>query len=348
MVEPVTKAGVYLWQYVSAVLIIAGTFGNILSILILSRPRFRKQASTALLLGLAVADLSMLYVGLLRQWVKYVFGTDIRELSGFTCKVQAWLVYVVADCTVWFLVAVTAERLVITLRPYSSARICTRNLATVSLVVVAASAAVVNCHVLAGYTIHEHTGIASNTTISKLECGPKSGGYEHFFDHIWSWIDLCKFSLVPFVLLSGGNICIVYKLIQNKNKVKNDVRIHTNEQPKTRTKQTSNMTVVLLSLNVVFIVSTLPISIYLIGVPIWLPRSTSGYQRVTDPWWAFVNLLMYTNNTCNFILYCLMGSRFRGEAKKLFQVCRKGVEMLPGAHRHGHRSSSHSQSVTDI
>ena len=35
-------------------------------------------------------------------------------------------------------------------------------------------------------------------------------------------------------------------------------------------------------------------------------------------WWAVVNMLMYINNTVNFLLYSLSGSQFRQEMKRIF------------------------------
>ena len=34
--------------------------------------------------------------------------------------------------------------------------------------------------------------------------------------------------------------------------------------------------------------------------------------------WAVVNILMYTNNAVNFILYCIMSQQFRNTFKSLF------------------------------
>ena len=35
--------------------------------------------------------------------------------------------------------------------------------------------------------------------------------------------------------------------------------------------------------------------------------------------WAVVNLFQYTNNSINFLLYCLSGSRFREELRAMFR-----------------------------
>lgn len=306
------QAGVRLWQIFSPILIVFGTLGNILSILVLSKARFNKWSSTVYLLGLAVADICMLYVGLLRQWVRYAFDTDVRHTSALMCKVHWWLMYVTADCAVWILTTITIERLVSTLYPYRSKVLCTKNVAKVVLVLVVVSALVINSHLLYGFGRLE---IKDGNSTMVIPCAPLTDEYDRFFGKIWTWIDLCKFSLIPFAILSSGNVCIIYRLIKSGQKVKSDVVAVSQGK-----KKTSNMSVLLVSLNCMFIVCTLPVCIYFIGEPYWIPTDIPRKVQLEDPWWAVVNLLMYLNNSVNFILYCVSGSRFRQSVKELFSI----------------------------
>jgi len=302
------EAGVKIWQILSPFLLVFGTFGNVISILVLSKSQFNNWSSTVYLLGLAVADIFMLYIGLLRQWVKYTFDLDIRHTSSIVCKAHWFLMYVTADCAVWILTTITIERVVSTLYPYRSKRVCTKKVAKIMLVVIAATALLINGHLLFGFgRIEKHIG--NKTTIS---CSPLTDAYAQFFGKIWTWIDLCKFSLIPFVILSSGNACIMYRLVVSRRKLKGDATVTLK-----RYKKTSNMSVLLVALNCMFILFTLPVSIYFIGEPYWVPRDIPRKVQLDDPWWAVVNILMYINNSVNFILYCASGSRFRNHVKKL-------------------------------
>ncbi|XP_052777988.1 G-protein coupled receptor daf-37-like [Mya arenaria] len=314
------RAGVLMWQVCSPVLIVLGTIGNIITIIVLSKPRFNRSASTVFLLALAAGDLSMLYIGLLRQWVKYAFDFDIRHASEAVCKMHWWLMYVIADWTVWTLTAITVERLIATLWPYKSKRICSKRLAQAAVGGIVLSALLVNCNLLYGFGDVEI--IEGNSTIT-LSCIPVNDSYARFFGKIWTWIDLCKFSLVPFAILSAGNLCIIYKLLQSRRKVGNGIRPANQDAPRDKT---SNMSVVLVCLNFMFIIFTLPVSVYFIGEPYWIPSDVPRAVQLQDPWWAVVNLAMYTNNSCNFVLYCLTGSRFREEVKRLFRIWRSRVQ----------------------
>ena len=57
--------------------------------------------------------------------------------------------------------------------------------------------------------------------------------------------------------------------------------------------------------------------------------------------WAVVNILMYTNNAVNFILYSLSGSRFRAELKDMWHTLRPHIPR-PSHVRQSRASTSHS------
>ena len=75
----------------------------------------------------------------------------------------------------------------------------------------------------------------------------------------------------------------------------------------------------LFTLNTVFLICTTPISVYLIGWPTWHGMLTGRDYAVLDMMWAVVNIMMYLNNTINFLLYILSGSRFRREFIDMFR-----------------------------
>lgn len=317
------RAGVMVWQIVSPLMIFFGTTGNLISIRVLSQRTFNRWSSSLYLIALAVADMSVLYVGLLRQWVKYTFDVDVRSIHPVMCRVHWWLMYSCADIPIWILTAITVERLVSTLCPYKSKSICTKNKAKIVLVVVVVGALLINCHLLYGFGSIE---IQNGNMTTYIPCAPRTKSYEHFFAKVWTWIDLCKFSLVPFMILSAGNICIILKLVSSRRKVMTRVQPGPSQStvPQTSSGRTSNMTILLISLNFVFIICTSPVCIYFIGEPYWIPKDVPRNIQLQDPWWAFVNMLMYANHSANFIMYCLTGSRFRQSVKGMFR-CNSGA-----------------------
>jgi hypothetical protein len=314
--EAELRIGVMIWQIVSPFLISFGTIGNILSIIVLSKPKFHRWASSVYLIGLAIADMCVLYVGLLRQWIKYTFDSDIRSVHPVLCKLHWWLMYTCADVPVWILTAITIERLISTLYPCQSKVFCTKARASVILVLIIIFALLVNSHLLYGFGKVEN--ITGNVTLI-IPCAPLTEEYDYFFGKIWTWIDLCKFSLIPFVVLSSGNICIIFKLFESHKKTRSQVAPVNVPKAEIRNNRLSILSILPVGLNCMFILSTLPVCIYFIGEPYWIPANVQKNIKLKDPWWAFVNMLMYINNSSNFILYCLAGSKFREAVRNLFK-----------------------------
>ncbi|KAH3776022.1 hypothetical protein DPMN_177433 [Dreissena polymorpha] len=110
--------------YGSPILIFIGTIGNVLSIVVLLRPRLRKSTTMFYLTCLSFGDLFTLYTGLLRYWIHSAFKVDDRNLSNAACTVHAFFVYLLLDFTVWVLVAVTVDRCISVSLPFRVKRLC--------------------------------------------------------------------------------------------------------------------------------------------------------------------------------------------------------------------------------
>ena len=149
--------------------------------------------------------------------------------------------------------------------------------------------------------------------------------YGDFFNLVWPWIDLCVFCLIPVSVIVIGNGCILFGVIksQQKTRSRSVPSVNTNQRTSLQRGRAnhSSMTAMLFTLNMVFLFTTSPVSIYNIGYTHWMKSGTSHDYATLDLWWAIVNMLQYTNNSINFLLYCLSGTRFRREVKRIF--CQK-------------------------
>lgn len=318
------RTGVLIWKTIPPVLIIFGTIGNVLSIVVLTR----KSTITLFLICLTFSDLIVLYTGLLRQWLIYLFSLDVRNINKILCKVHTWLVYSSLDFSSWILIAVTLERVIAVWCPHSAKTKCNRFSATCLVITILMFVLGLNTHLLYGMTIK----ISNNQMESK--CVSVDENYSVFFRSAWTWIDLCVFSLIPFAVILIGNSLILIKLFQRRSKAKTNSRereknasnknVNKNNRGRHRKNKyhhQSSMTSTLFTLNTVFLLTTLPISVYDIGYSYWHSTKSHYLVAVLELWWAVVNMLMYTNNALNFLLYSLSGSRFRKEFKRI--MCRR-------------------------
>ena len=318
---PEYKAGIMIWKVVPPILIVVGTIGNILCILVLTRRSIKVSTTALYLTFLAFSDLCVLYTGLLRQWLIFLFDYDVRHVSNAGCKLHIWLLYSSLDFSAWILIAVTLERVISAWCPYSAKTKCSRKYATVLVVAILIFLLGLNSHLLYGMVHKEQFDASTNTTVIG-KCVEINNNYGDFFNLAWPWIDLCVFCLIPFSVIVIGNGFILFKVIKSQRKTKARVvpSINTGETRTSHrnTSKHSSMTAMLFTLNMVFLITTSPVSIYNIGYPHWVTDGTHQTYASLDLWWAIVNMLMYTNNSLNFLLYCLSGTRFRQEVKRLF------------------------------
>ncbi|XP_060082759.1 mu-type opioid receptor-like [Ylistrum balloti] len=291
-----------------------GTFGNILSIYILTRKNIRQSTCTLYLVVLACSDLVVLYTGLLRRWIFATFQDDIRTHTSGMCKIHTWLVYVSLDFSAWILVAVTADRVALVWFPHKAKVKCTKKSAAFIITPIFVFLMLINSHILYGMDrIVKVDG--KSTTIS---CDFVTEKYRYFFEELWPWMDLTIFCGLPFCFLVTGNVLIITKVFASQRAAKRQVVPH-DPNSRSQRSQMSSMSIMLFCLNCVFLLCTTPVSIYLIGYVHWSRNASVATQANLSLFWTLVNVLMYANNTFNFLLYCMSGSRFRAEVKIVFK-----------------------------
>ncbi|OWF54091.1 Orexin receptor type 2 [Mizuhopecten yessoensis] len=306
-------AASYLAKGVPPFMIVFGTFGNILSIFILTRKNIRQSTCTVYLVVLACSDLVVLYTGLLRTWISATFQNDIRTHTSGLCKVHTWLVYVSLDFSAWILVAVTAERVALVWFPHKAKAKCTKKSAAFVITPIFVCLMLINSHIL--YGMDRVVKVDGNST--SILCDFVTENYRYFFDELWPWVDLTIFCGLPFCFLVAGNVLIITKVFASQRAARRQVVPH-DPNSRAQRSQMSSMSIMLICLNCVFMLCTTPVSIYLIGYIHWYRGASESIKATLSLFWTLVNVLMYANNTFNFLLYCMSGSRFRAEVKLVF------------------------------
>ena len=362
------KVADYIWIYVSPVLILVGTFGNFLSILVLVRKSMRSSTTMFYLTALSFGDLFTLYTGLLRYWIEAFDQVDIRNKTDAGCKIHTFLVYFSLDFTVWILVAVTLERWLCVSLPFRAKRICSLKMSRIVVIVIICVLFCKNMHFF--FTVElVHTW--------EFRCDGATVSANHFLDFVWPWIDFSTFCLIPFTIMIVCNIKIISEMIISQRKIAttmdtfrpkllsqtsntctsgrpNSLEHHASNRQresvltqthqtsldrngssrkresamtsndskkKVQTRRISSLTAMLLTVNCVFLITTLPIQVFLIGEEYWFPTENRTNEQIASHHlgWAIVNILQYSNNAIHFFLYCLTGPRFRHQLQCIFR-----------------------------
>jgi len=169
------------------------------------------------------------------------------------------------------------------------------------------------------------------------------GLYPDFFDYVYPWIDTGSYFLLPALCISIGEAVIIHEIYKSRRIRRTMLQ---KDQKGKRRDRTSSVTIMLLTVNAVFIVCTTPISVFLIGMPYWT-KTSKDHPRDSIAW-AIVNLLMYLNHTVNFILYFLSGARFRRKLRELFSGKPNRRDSMASQHGTDTESSSKPTMSTQI
>ena len=297
-----------LLVYMSPILIVAGTLGNITSIVILCSARFKGSPSSMMMIILALMDTGNLNTGLLRHWINKRFSLDVRALTTAGCKIHMFATYLFGCMCGWSLVLLTLERTVSVLYPLKARKICSRNKMTIAFVVITVFLFLVNCHIL----VFSRLVQMANYTACQIE--------EKHYDlvmNILYWQDMLLSSAVPSGLIFIGNALIIYRLTT--------ARIRRRQTMNVDNKQAGggSITFMLIVISFMFLLTTLPIAIFFFQRKVWFDLDTQDGLVKQQLTYTVVNMFYYGNNMINFWLYFLSGRKFRQTFVALFCPCRR-------------------------
>ena len=294
-------------------LIILGLMGNILAVVILSRPALRQTTTSLYLRFLAVFDSLVLCIGFTRLWIMNVYVYDFREDNSYVCKFHIWATYWVTYCASWLLVAVTVERCVSVWFPHKVKLIFTKRRTYIIIATVIVVMVLLSAHYVFGRGFN--IGSENNMTVVYL-CDNISKMYGEFEMKVWPWIDYTIYSVIPSTILILCNISIIHKVMSSSRNALRSGNDNTaqNRSVSSRKSQASSLTAMLLLTSTTYVICTTPFCIFAIYSNAF--GSELDYA-VDDLIWALVNMLQFTNNCINFILYCVSGKRFRDELRGL-------------------------------
>ena len=297
----------------SPCLITLGLVGNSLVFVVLTKSSMKQTTCSIYLRFLAVFDSLVLCVNLVRYWIIHITDYDLRDYSAAVCKIHTWATYWVSYTSAWLLVSVTVERCVSVWFPHKVKTFCTKRKTYIIIIAIILIMALINAHYL--YGLGDKFDTAENVTY----CGSIYDGYYDFETFIWPWVDLCIYSLLPSTILTVCNISIIFKVISSNRRILWDSSVRGNSTQNDslafRRYQQSSLTAMMLTTSIIYVVCTTPFCVSVIYTNNWQDNV------MDDLVWVAVNMLQFTNNSINFILYCVSGRRFRAELKGL--CCRQ-------------------------
>ena len=310
-------------------LIVFGTFGNVMIIVIHKRTALTSSMSVFFLF-LAASDLVAICVTCFKAWLQFIFSFNMTGLNDTVCKLVTFLIYVSGVLSAWTLVAMTAQRAVCVLFPHRANVLCTVGKSQAIVISMVFFIVAIHTHILYGVHIGMHDG--------HKRCVIRSD-YEAFFQEIWTWVDVLIFSLLPWLCLAVSNSLLVWKLRLSLREAKLSLGSGQADRINDRRKKATSISITLIAVSTAFLVLTFPMSFYqIVSFMFWMNESIHALRssriayyirQISYPLW-------YANSCINFYIYCLTGSKFRREAKQILMCVFHDSDKQGGEHNSKH------------
>ncbi|XP_076455490.1 uncharacterized protein LOC143290085 [Babylonia areolata] len=296
----------------SAILLL-GTFGNVMVIVILRRLRAGWSAMNVYLTSLAVSDTAMVYTGTLPIWTRKMFRYDLYASHVAVCKVGIWVMNSSAALSAWLIVALTVQRAASVALPHRVNLICTRRKSLVVIALITLICFSLYAHTLYGYQLVTVGG-------DGVRCTFGYPGYQQFWVAVWVRLDMFIYSLLPCAFLLCSNTVLVWKLTVAARHARQQLSAGVGDSDNNRRKKTSSTTLTIIIVSGAFIVVTIPLMAYNSFFQDF--ASEDEESRAFHYFlYEFFFVVGLSNFGINFYLYCLTGSKFRQEFQNIMLGC---------------------------
>ncbi|KAK0054570.1 FMRFamide receptor [Biomphalaria pfeifferi] len=297
-----------------AVVVILGAVGNTLAIIVLTR-RTMHTSTNVFLTALAISDnlvlansLCLLSLSeLSTPFQKYIFAYVVVYVYPAGLVAQT--------ATVWLTVSFTVERYIAVCHPLRAASMCTIPRARLVVVAILAISIVYNIPRWFEYTVLELPDTINTTCLVPAKTQLAEDSIYHRIYFGWSYfIVMCSIPICSLTILNAFLIVAV----RRSKRQRRDMNVKQSRE--------NNVTIMLVSVVMVFIVCQVPALIYNIAYSISMNRVTESVS------WSILsnirNNLVTLNSAINFILYCALGQKFRRTFVR--SLCPCLMRRLPG------------------
>jgi hypothetical protein len=132
---------------------------------------------------------------------------------------------------------------------------------------------------------------------------------------LWNIIDTFVYAIIPFIITLICNIIIIVKVCQRRRSTISSGGIcHTNRD---LISPRQHLSTLLITINVLFIITTGPFNISLLVESLF--SLTSSSIKIVIVFGEYLRLLQNSYHALSFLFYCVIGNKFRSSAKS---VCR--------------------------
>ncbi|XP_076470824.1 FMRFamide receptor-like [Babylonia areolata] len=317
--QPLATPHLLYWYYINGLagtaIALFGLVGNTASILILTH-RTMRNSTSILLIFMAIFDNLFLLLNLLLQTFPFIFVAhdicpEYIHVRQFLFKNFYAVVHMAHTATIYMTMLVTVERAMVVMRPLRAKYICTRRRAVLVSLAVLLWAVVYNiprCLVYGTQIVSVQVDAASNETLTELLVDKTDFAHSTFYNRYYLvYFNSLVHFVFPFLVILVLNAMIITRLVRRRR------NLSRTQRSGLQVESESKLTVMILSLTVVFCVCQVFAAVELIIVQLEKDYSQRlGHcSRACEGFSAFAETMTIVNSATNFLLYSIFGEKFR-------------------------------------
>ena len=283
-----------------------GILANSLIIIVVLFGSLRNFVIMNLRLALAITD--SLYLLVIIQKQRGIFGTILSGPSLLQCRLSVFFLFAMDLASSWITVFIAVERFIAICFPFKVHVLCNRNESSLTLLVITTLALCASTPFLQAGSVFLIKG--------NFVCRLKSENLHT--DFIVVICIYLFYSIIPFSIITALNILIIRR-VRSQRAFR--IRYQLNTSTLGSGSRDTTLVLMMTAICTVFIVTSFPSSLFMIYN--YSHRYVYGETFQSEDWLSrFFFLLEDINHCVNFFLYCISGSIFRAALFEMLK-CRK-------------------------
>ncbi|XP_064637214.1 delta-type opioid receptor-like [Lineus longissimus] len=326
-VEALRILYVVFTEYAWVVIVLPGIFGNVMSMVMSLQAENRRVSTCNYMTALALADSAVL-IELAWGWrgLGAIFWFKESPPSELAKQLMWYEGHTFGMLSGFFLTEMTIDRLIVVRNPMAARRLCTTRRACVTIVVTFIVICGVQVYIFFAYKHEPSDPKGEGPIIMTVPGAPE-------LETLGTVYNLAFGTVIPFIVIVFCNVWII--IVLRKASEKSGVMGVNEKTQKTREKETTHLTRMLILVSIAYVVTSIPYRLY--DIIIALPGIKSQYDMKDEYWklryncqFLIIGEFWDVNYGINFYLYCLGGGKkYRDGVKEIFRklICKKSDDM---------------------
>ena len=210
-----------MYKYICLTIFVIGVIGNLLSVLVFSRPSLRHRSCAIYFLALAITDIASLCASFIDTVLPSYNNVSLTIKSTFICKLNPLLVYFTTDLSNFLLAFASLDRAVSIQCPLRSKQFCRARIAIYIILIMSLMCLLINGHIFWGFEILDEQFqkfcLPSKNKIVYYNNG-HSMTYDRFYA-IFDSLDMLFAVVIPFIVMIICNIIIIIRVITSRRSI---------------------------------------------------------------------------------------------------------------------------------